>query len=118
MSIGYTREAVVVSCDEWASRTGRLADVTRTADVLIVAAGVAGLIGAKHVSSGAIVLDVGINPVTDPATGAVHLVGDVDFESAAMVARAISPVPGGVGPVTDVWLIRNTVTAARLAGGT
>lgn len=117
MSIGYTRGAVVVSCDEWASRTGRLAEVTRTADVLIVAAGVTGLIGAKHVSPGAVVLDVGINPVADLVTGRVHLVGDVDFESVATVARAISPVPGGVGPVTDVWLIRNTVTAARLAAG-
>lgn len=115
MSIGYTRQAVVVSCDEWASRTGRLPEITRTADVLIVAAGVRGLIGAEHVSPGAIVLDVGINPVTDAQTGAVHLVGDVDMAAAAGVAGAISPVPGGVGPVTDVWLIRNTVTAAQLA---
>jgi methylenetetrahydrofolate dehydrogenase (NADP+)/methenyltetrahydrofolate cyclohydrolase len=112
--LGYARQAVTVSCDEWVSRTGRLAEVTSGADVLIVAAGVAGLIGAEHVSPEMVVLDVGINPVTDPVEGAVHLVGDVDFAAVAPVVRAISPVPGGVGPVTDVWLMRNTAAAARL----
>ncbi len=67
------------------------------------------------VKEGVIAIDVGINPVEDEATGKVHLVGDLDFESVAAKAEAISPVPGGVGPITDVWLLRNTVEAARLA---
>jgi 5,10-methylene-tetrahydrofolate dehydrogenase/methenyl tetrahydrofolate cyclohydrolase len=58
------------------------------------------------------VLDVGINPVTG-ADGQIHLVGGVDTEAVAPIARAVTPVPGGIGPVTDVWLIRNTVAAAR-----
>ncbi|WP_219413719.1 bifunctional 5,10-methylenetetrahydrofolate dehydrogenase/5,10-methenyltetrahydrofolate cyclohydrolase [Pseudonocardia nigra] len=114
ISLGYHREATVESVDEWASRTGNLGRHTRRADVLIVAAGRPGLIKAEHVKPGAVVLDVGINPRTGPA-GRVHMVGDVDFASVAPRVRAITPVPGGVGPVTDVWLLRNTVTAARPA---
>jgi methylenetetrahydrofolate dehydrogenase (NADP+) / methenyltetrahydrofolate cyclohydrolase len=97
----------------WASRTGRLGWHTRRADVLIVAAGNAGLIRSEHIRAGAVVLDVGINRAVDPATGATRMVGDVNFSDAASRARAITPVPGGIGPVTDVWLIRNAVTAAR-----
>jgi len=59
------------------------------------------------------VLDVGINPVTDD-DGQVHLVGDVDTAAVAPLVRAVTPVPGGIGPVTDVWLMRNTVAAAAL----
>jgi methylenetetrahydrofolate dehydrogenase (NADP+)/methenyltetrahydrofolate cyclohydrolase len=113
VSLAYARQAAVESIDEWASRTGSLSKHTRRADVLIVAAGRIGLITAEHVSEGAVVIDVGINPFLHPETGEVHLVGDVDFASVAQVARAITPVPGGVGPVTDVWLLRNTVAAAR-----
>jgi methylenetetrahydrofolate dehydrogenase (NADP+)/methenyltetrahydrofolate cyclohydrolase len=113
ISLAHDRQAAVMSVDEWASREGRLGWHTRQADVLVVAAGVAGLIRAEHVRPGAVVLDVGINPVTDPMTGRVRLVGDVAFDEARSRARAIAPVPGGVGPVTDVWLIRNTVAAAR-----
>lgn len=116
-SLGHNRQAVVLSCDEWASYTGRLADLTRRADVLVVAAGVAGLITAEHIQEGAIVLDVGINPWTNPDTGEVHMVGDVDAASVAAKARALTPVPGGVGPVTDIWLMRNTVAAATMAAG-
>jgi methylenetetrahydrofolate dehydrogenase (NADP+)/methenyltetrahydrofolate cyclohydrolase len=76
----------------------------------------AGLIKAEHVKEGAIVLDVGINPVCDSVTGRVRMTGDVDFDAVAPRTRAITPVPGGVGPVTDVWLLRNTVLAARLQG--
>ena len=65
------------------------------------------------VKEGVIAIDVGINPVEDEDTGKVHLVGDLDFESVAAKAEAVSPVPGGVGPITDVWLLRNTVEAAR-----
>lgn len=116
-SLGHNRQAVVLSCDEWASRTGRLAELTRRADVLVVAAGVAGLISGEHVKEGAIVLDVGINPWTDPESGDVHMVGDVDAPSVTAKARALTPVPGGVGPVTDVWLMRNTAAAAAMAAG-
>jgi methylenetetrahydrofolate dehydrogenase (NADP+)/methenyltetrahydrofolate cyclohydrolase len=113
VSLAYERQAAVQSIDEWADRTFGIGRHTRRADVLIVAAGKPGLIRSEHVSVGAVVIDVGINPTTDPATGRVRMVGDVDFASVAGRARAITPVPGGVGPVTDVWLVRNAVTAAR-----
>jgi len=113
ISLGYERQATVQSVDEWADRTTGIGRHTRWADVLVVAAGVPGLIRAEHVSEGAVVIDVGINPRTGP-DGSVHMVGDVDFASVAPRVRAITPVPGGVGPVTDVWLLRTTVVAARL----
>jgi methylenetetrahydrofolate dehydrogenase (NADP+) / methenyltetrahydrofolate cyclohydrolase len=116
VSLAYDRQAAVESIDEWAGRTGNLGRHTRRADVLVVAAGRPGLIKAEHVSEGAVVIDVGINPRTGP-DGRVHMVGDVDFASVAPRVRAITPVPGGVGPVTDVWLLRNTVAAARLLAG-
>ncbi|MGD6741904.1 bifunctional 5,10-methylenetetrahydrofolate dehydrogenase/5,10-methenyltetrahydrofolate cyclohydrolase [Streptomyces sp. BH106] len=115
-SLGYQRQATVESVDEWADRTTGVGRRTRWADVLIVAAGKAGLIKAEHVSENAVVIDVGINPQTG-ADGRVHMVGDVDFASVAPRVRAITPVPGGVGPVTDVWLLRNTVLAARILSG-
>jgi methylenetetrahydrofolate dehydrogenase (NADP+) / methenyltetrahydrofolate cyclohydrolase len=117
VSMAYERQAAVESVDEWASRTGGLGPHTRRADVLVVAAGRPGLVKAEHVREGAVVIDVGINPVTDLATGRVRMAGDVDFAAVAPRARAITPVPGGVGPVTDVWLLRNTVAAARLLSG-
>ncbi|QSB06335.1 bifunctional 5,10-methylenetetrahydrofolate dehydrogenase/5,10-methenyltetrahydrofolate cyclohydrolase [Natronoglycomyces albus] len=80
----------------------------RTADAVVVAAGAPGLITAKHLKPGAIVIDVGTTPTEDG-----QLVGDVDFESASEVAGAITPVPGGVGPVTTQLLLRNTVVAAQ-----
>ncbi|CAN5240721.1 bifunctional methylenetetrahydrofolate dehydrogenase/methenyltetrahydrofolate cyclohydrolase FolD [soil metagenome] len=116
VSLAYDRQAAVESVDEWASRTTGLGRHTRRADVLIVAAGRAGLIKAEHVNEGAVVIDVGINPVTD-ASGQTHMVGDVDYSTVSQRVRAITPVPGGVGPVTDVWLIRNTVAAARNLSG-
>jgi methylenetetrahydrofolate dehydrogenase (NADP+) / methenyltetrahydrofolate cyclohydrolase len=115
VSLAYARQAAVESVDEWASRAGRLGFHTRHADVLIAAAGVPGLIRAEHVRVGAVVLDVGINQVTDPATGASRLVGDVDYDAVAPRVRAITPVPGGIGPVTDVQVVRNVVAAARNA---
>lgn len=114
--LGMARGATILSCDVNTSRAGRLADLTSQADVIVVAAGVPGLIRAEHVRPGAVVLDVGINPVHDPASGRVRLVGDVADE-VADVAGALTPVPGGVGPVTDVWLLHNTVAAASLAAG-
>lgn len=89
---------------------------TRRADVLIVAVGKAGLIGASHVKPGAVVIDVGINRVTQ-ADGTKKTVGDVDFETVRDVAGWITPVPGGVGPMTVAILLRNTVRAAELLAG-
>jgi methylenetetrahydrofolate dehydrogenase (NADP+)/methenyltetrahydrofolate cyclohydrolase len=81
---------------------------TRTADILIVAAGRPGALRGEHIKPGATVIDVGI---TRAANG--KLVGDVDFESAVNVAGAITPVPGGVGPMTRAMLLVNTVQAAE-----
>ena len=92
------------------SRTADLAAITRQADVLVVAAGRASLIGPEHVSPGATVIDVGTN-----VTEAGRLVGDVD-PAVAGVAAALSPVPGGVGPVTTALLLRHVVEAAAAAG--
>lgn len=113
--LGLARNATVVSCDIHSFRAGLLYEHTAAADILIVAAGVPGLIRGDHVKDGVIAIDVGINPVTDPATGTMHFVGDLDFTSVAEKARAISPVPGGVGPITDAWLLHNAISAARLA---
>lgn len=78
------------------------------ADILISATGVAGLIKADMVKAGAVVIDVGINRITLP-DGKPKLVGDVDFEDVKKVARAITPVPGGVGPMTITYLLKNTL---------
>jgi hypothetical protein len=110
---GPARGTVVVSCDNWTSRSGRLAEITRQADVLIVAAGVPNFIGLEHVAEGTVLINVGINPVTDPESVRVRLVGDIDLPAVLHLARAATPVPGGVGPVTDVWLMKNCVSAAR-----
>lgn len=94
------------------TRTRALERHTRQADILVVAAGQPGMIGADHVSEGAVVIDVG---TTITAEGSY--VGDVDFEAVSQKVRAISPVPGGVGPMTRAMLIANTVRAAELSGG-
>lgn len=87
---------------------------TRAADLLIVAAGKPHLIGRDHVKAGAVVIDVGINRVADPsASGGYRTVGDVDLDAVASVASVITPVPGGVGPVTVAMLLRSAVDAAR-----
>ena len=101
------RDATVTICH---SRTPDLAAITRQADVLVVAAGRAALIGPDHVSPGTTVVDVGTN-VTDDG----RLAGDVD-PAVAEVAAALSPVPGGVGPVTTALLLRHVVEAAVAVG--
>lgn len=112
--LALDRGAIVVNCDEHASEAGRLAEYTRQADVLIVAAGCPGVITGDMVKDGAILIDVGINAVPDGPGGDMRLVGDADFDSVAARAEALTPVPGGVGPVTDVWLLRNTVLGSVL----
>ena len=113
--LGLARNATVVSAHKHTSDAGRLASFTRQADLLIVAVGVPRLITGDMVREGAIVVDIGINPVEGP-DGRTHLVGDVDFASVEPRAEAISPVPGGVGPITDVWALKNTLTAAGALG--
>jgi methylenetetrahydrofolate dehydrogenase (NADP+) / methenyltetrahydrofolate cyclohydrolase len=92
------------------SRTRDLAGHTRRADILVAAIGRAQLLGAEHVKPGAVVIDVGTNPTEDG-----QLVGDVDTGAVEPVAAAVTPVPGGVGPVTTALLLANTVTAAGSA---
>lgn len=111
--LGLARGATVVSCHHFTSQAGRLAEHTLAADVLVVAAGVPRLVTGDMVKENVIAIDVGINPVKDDETGKVRLIGDLDFPSVAARAEAVSPVPGGVGPITDVWLLRNAVGAAR-----
>ena len=96
------------------TRTRDLSDITRTADILVAAMGVPGAIGADMVRKGAVVVDVGINRVDDPSRRrGYRLVGDVDYPAVAAKAEAITPVPGGIGPMTIAMLLRNTVEAAR-----
>jgi len=105
MQRGTGGEATVTVCH---SRTRNLPDLTRSADVLVTAIGRPKFITAEMVRPGAAVVDVGINRVAE------GLVGDVDFENVRKVAAWISPVPGGVGPLTIAMLLRNTLLAARL----
>ncbi|CAI8051602.1 Bifunctional protein FolD [Geodia barretti] len=89
------------------TRTRNLSDITRQADILVAAMGVPGAITADMVRDGAVVIDVGINRVDD------RLVGDVDFDAVAAKSEAITPVPGGIGPMTIAMLLSNTLDAAR-----
>jgi methylenetetrahydrofolate dehydrogenase (NADP+)/methenyltetrahydrofolate cyclohydrolase len=117
-------DATVTQCH---SKTRDLAAVAQEADILVAAIGSAGLLGRPHVRPGAVVIDVGMNRITDPAAARAlldsrrlgdfearghALVGDVDFEAVRDIAAAITPVPGGVGPLTIALLMKNTVQAA------
>jgi 5,10-methylene-tetrahydrofolate dehydrogenase/methenyl tetrahydrofolate cyclohydrolase len=100
------------------SRTENLAAIAREADILIAAIGRPKFVRGDWVKPGAIVIDVGINRVEDSgAKNGYRLVGDVDFEEARQVAGAITPVPGGVGPMTIAMLLKNTLKAAERASG-
>ena len=90
------------------SRTANLAEVCREADILVVAIGRADFVGADMVKPGAVVIDVGMNRRADG-----KLTGDVDFDAVEPIASAITPVPGGVGPMTITMLLKNTLTAAK-----
>jgi methylenetetrahydrofolate dehydrogenase (NADP+)/methenyltetrahydrofolate cyclohydrolase len=111
MQAGPGADATVTVCH---SRTRDLASHTRRADILIVAAGRPRMVTAGMVKPGAVVIDVGMNRIADATTkSGTRLVGDVDFESVRQVASLITPVPGGVGPMTIAMLLRNTVRAAQ-----
>ncbi len=90
---------------------------TKRADILIVAAGVANMIKADQVKEGVVVIDVGVNRIGKSESGKAILAGDVEFESVKEKAAAITPVPGGVGPMTITMLMKNTVQAARQSAG-
>ncbi len=96
------------------SRTRDLPKVVSRADIVVAAVGRPGMIEGGWLKPGATVIDVGINRIVVDKAGGTKLVGDVDFESASEVAGAITPVPGGVGPMTIAMLLRNTLEAARL----
>lgn len=105
---GEAANATVTVCH---SRTKGLAEITRQADIIVAAIGKPRFVTADMVKPGAVIIDVGINRVDD------KLVGDVDYEPVAEVASAITPVPGGVGPMTIAMLLQNTLTAAKLSVG-
>ncbi|MFI0348534.1 MAG: bifunctional 5,10-methylenetetrahydrofolate dehydrogenase/5,10-methenyltetrahydrofolate cyclohydrolase [Chthoniobacterales bacterium] len=98
------------------SQTPDLAAITRRADIIIAALGRPHALGVEHISEGAVVIDVGINRVVDTSRpSGYRIVGDVDFEAVADRCKAITPVPGGVGPMTIAMLMHNTVTACERA---
>lgn len=118
---GIGADSTVTICH---SRTKNLAETARRADILIVAIGRAEFVTADMVKPGAVVIDVGMNRVEKTVSGedgrptaAKRLVGDVDFESVREVAGAITPVPGGVGPLTVTMLLLNTLNSARRRAG-
>lgn len=105
--------ATVTMCH---TRTRNLAEITKQADILIAAAGRPNTITENMVKEGTVVVDVGVNRVKDPSKkSGYRLVGDVDFERVSKKASAISPVPGGVGPMTITMLLHNTIQSAKLS---
>jgi len=104
-----TRDATVISANQW---TWGLPDLARTAEVLVVAVGKAGLVTGEWIRPGAVVIDVGVNRITAP-DGSRSVVGDVAFDQALRVAGWISPVPGGVGPMTVAVLLGNVMEVAE-----
>lgn len=103
------KNATVTICH---SKTQNLKEITRTADILVAAVGKANFVTADMVKPGAVVIDVGMNRLEDG-----KITGDVDFSAVEPIASAITPVPGGVGPMTIAVLMQNTVTAARRQNG-
>jgi methylenetetrahydrofolate dehydrogenase (NADP+) / methenyltetrahydrofolate cyclohydrolase len=100
------------------SRSRNLAEITRTADILVAAIGRAEFVRSGHVKEGAVVIDVGINRVEDPVQPkGYRITGDVAFNEVAPKTKAITPVPGGVGPMTVAMLMANTVTACQIQTG-
>ena len=113
MQRGDGANATVTVCH---TRTKNMAEITRQADIIVAAIGQPDSITADMVKDGAVVIDVGINRVDDDSRKrGYRLVGDVDYEAVAEKASAITPVPGGVGPMTIAMLLVNTLTAARIS---
>ena len=101
------------------SRTDDLPGVVRRADIVVAAVGRPNMVTAEWIKPGAVIIDVGINRVETTIDGETRskLTGDVDYDGAATVARAVTPVPGGVGPMTIIMLMFNTLRSARLSAG-
>ena len=95
------------------SKTKNIEEMTRQGDIVVAAVGRPLMVKKDWIKPGAVVIDVGINRIDDPETGKTKLVGDVDYDDVAEVASAITPVPGGVGPMTIACLLKNTVDAAN-----
>ncbi len=113
MQKGMGGDATVTVCH---SRTKNLSSITKQADILIAAIGIPEFVKARMVKDGVVVIDVGVNRIEDKTRkSGTRLVGDVDFKGVSKKARAISPVPGGVGPMTITMLMKNTVKAVRRA---
>ena len=110
--LGLQRNATVIACH---SRTKPLEDYTRQADILIVAAGVRGIVDGSMVKEGVVAVDVGIHAVKDDETGKTRMVGDLDFESGRPGRRRSRRFPAASGPITDVWLVGNALMAAAIA---
>ena len=107
------RDCTVTVCH---SRTRDLPDVVRRADILVAAVGRARMVKGDWIKPGAVVIDVGTNKIDDPTTkSGSRTVGDVDFEAAKEIAGAITPVPGGVGPMTIAMLLNNTLKSAQMS---
>jgi methylenetetrahydrofolate dehydrogenase (NADP+)/methenyltetrahydrofolate cyclohydrolase len=108
-------DATVTVCH---SRTKNIAEITRQADILIAAIGQPKFVKADMVKDGVVVIDVGVNRIADATKkSGTRLVGDVDFDEVSKKAKAITPVPGGVGPMTITMLMKNTVQAAKVHHG-
>ena len=115
-SLLLARNATVTICH---SRTKDLPAVVRSADIVVAAVGRPGMVGGDWIKPGAVVIDVGINRIQVDVDGETKskLVGDVDYDAACEVAKAVTPVPGGVGPMTIACLLRNTLVAACIQNG-
>ncbi|MCR5013760.1 MAG: bifunctional 5,10-methylenetetrahydrofolate dehydrogenase/5,10-methenyltetrahydrofolate cyclohydrolase [Bacteroidales bacterium] len=114
MAVLMSRKGVDATVTLCHSRTKNIADITRRADIIVVAIGKPGFLTADMVNPGAVVIDVGIHRLEDPTSAKGYkIVGDVDYDEVSKVASQITPVPGGVGPMTIVSLLQNTLRAAK-----
>ncbi len=113
VSVMLSRKGVDATVTMCHSKTQNLKELTRQADILIVAIGQAEYVKADMIKEGAVVIDVGIHRIKDDSEKGYHIVGDVDYKEVYKVASKITPVPGGVGPMTIVSLLYNTLQAAK-----
>lgn len=113
VSVMLSRKGVDATVTMCHSKTQNLKELTRQADILIVAIGQAEYVKADMIKEGAVVIDVGIHRIKDYSEKGYHIVGDVDYKEVYKVASKITPVPGGVGPMTIVSLLYNTLQAAK-----
>lgn len=113
VSVMLSRKGVDATVTMCHSKTQNLKELTRQADILIVAIGQAEYVKADMIKEGAVVIDVGIHRIKDNSEKGYHIVGDVDYKEVYKVASKITPVPGGVGPMTIVSLLYNTLQAAK-----